>query len=181
MPASGAAPATVRNVEIREASAEDWPGIWSVMEPVVRAGETYTWDPATPQEDLRRTWLHQPGGRSRTLVAVLDGEVVGTADLHPNYGGGAASVANAGFMVAAGLQGRGIARALAERVLSDARELGFRAMVFNAVVASNTRAVALWQSLGFTILGTVPDAFLLPDGTRAGLHVMHRSLVPDGG
>jgi ribosomal protein S18 acetylase RimI-like enzyme len=162
-------------MEIRDAGAADWPGIWAVMEPVVRAGGTYTWDTDTDAATLRAKWLHEhPPGR--TVVAVLDGEVVGTAETHPNYGGGAADVANAGFMVAGHHAGQGIARALAEHVLGAARADGYRAMVFNAVVESNERAVGLWRSLGFAIVGTVPDAFRRPDGVRVGLHVMHRRL-----
>ncbi|MFD1506001.1 GNAT family N-acetyltransferase [Georgenia yuyongxinii] len=162
-------------MEIREATAADWPRIWSVMEPVVRAGETYTWDTDTDERTLRVKWLHErlPG---RTVVAMLDGEVVGTAETHPNYGGGAADVANAGFMVDGGHAGKGIARALAEHVLAAARADGYRAVVFNAVVSSNERAVGLWQSLGFSIVGTVPGAFRRPDGSYVGLHVMHRWL-----
>lgn len=178
-------------MQIKDATAKDWPGIWAVMEPIVRAGETYTWDTDASEAALRAAWLHGPAGdeagalkkaagRARTFVAVIDGEVAGTAELHPNYGGGASDVANAGFMVGAGHQGRGVARALGEHVLAAARDLGYSAMVFNAVVESNTRAVGLWQSLGFRVVGTIPGAFRRPDGERVGLHVMHRSLRADG-
>ncbi|MFH5821488.1 GNAT family N-acetyltransferase [Georgenia sp. AZ-5] len=162
-------------LEVRAATDADWPGIWAVMEPVVRAGETYTWDPGTDEATLREKWMHA-GGHGRTVVAVTHGRVVGTAELHPNYGGGAADVANAGFMVAADHAGRGVARALAAHVLDLARAYGYSAMVFNAVVASNVRAVRLWQSMGFAVVGTIPGAFRLPSGDRVGLHVMHRFL-----
>jgi len=80
-------------------------------------------------------------------------------------------------MVAPQAAGRGIGRALAEHVLEQAANAGFRAMQFNAVVESNHNAVRLWQSLGFTILTTVPGAFVHPVHGYVGLHVMHRSLV----
>ena len=64
--------------------------------------------------------------------------------------------------------GRGVGRALAERVLADARAAGYRAMQFNAVVETNTGAVALWESLGFRILATVPEAFDHPSAGPGG-------------
>lgn len=72
--------------------------------------------------------------------------------------------------------GRGAGRALGERVLDQARADGYRAMQFNAVVESNARAVALWRSLGFQVLATVPEAFDHPTAGLVGLHIMHRPL-----
>lgn len=79
-------------------------------------------------------------------------------------------------MVSGAYRGRGIARALGEHVLALARELGYRAMVYNAVVATNAHAVTLWRSLGFAVVGTIPGAFARPDGERTDLLVMHRGL-----
>ncbi|MFD8819047.1 GNAT family N-acetyltransferase, partial [Streptomyces sp. NPDC059627] len=103
------------------------------------------------------------------------GAGVGSAYLTPNYGGPAEGVANAGFMVDPDRGGQGIGRALAEHILAEARAHGYRAMVFNAVVETNP-AVALWTSLGFTILGTVPQAFDHPKHGPVGLHIMYRAL-----
>ncbi len=176
---------------VREALASDWPAIWAVMEPVVRAGETYCWDPGMDSEAGRREWLPGPDGPDPTLkvyVAVEgDGEpgatgagpgtvVLGTAQLHANRGGNGSHVANASFLVAAAAGGRGIGRALAEHVLAEARGQGYRSMQFNAVVETNTRAVALWKSLGFGIIGTVPEAFDHPGAGLTGLHIMYRRL-----
>ena len=72
--------------------------------------------------------------------------------------------------------GRGVGRALCEDSLAWARTAGFRAMVFNAVVATNVRAVRLYESLGFTVLGTVPEGFHHPVQGYVGLHLMHRAL-----
>ena len=104
------------------------------------------------------------------------GTVLGTAETHPNQGGPGAHVANAGFMVDPDHAGRGVGRALAVHVLEQARADGYRAMVFNAVVETNTGAVALWRSLGFEVLATVPEAFAHPTAGYVGLHVMHRRL-----
>ena len=114
-----------------------------------------------------------PGG---TLVAVENGQVLGAAKIIPNQQGNGAHVANGSFMVAPQARGRGVARALGEAALVFAREAGFKAMQFNAVVETNTVAVALWKKLGFDIVGTVPEAFDHPTHGLVGLHVMYRRL-----
>ncbi|MEV6587490.1 GNAT family N-acetyltransferase [Streptomyces acidicola] len=158
---------------IREATAEDWPRIWPFWHRIVAAGETYTWDPDTSEEAARALWM---APAKRVYVAEdTTGAVVGSAYLTANYGGPAAGVANAGFMVDPDHGGRGTGRALAEHVLAAAKAEGYRGMVFNAVVETNP-AVRLWTSLGFTVLGTVPDAYEHPRHGRVGLHVMYRAL-----
>lgn len=157
---------------IREASPDDWPRIWPFWHRIVAAGETYTWDPGTSEEDARALWMSPA---KRVYVVEDDGTVVASAYLTPNYGGPAARIANAGFMVDPDRAGRGIGRLLAEHVLAEARDAGYRGMVFNAVVDTNP-AVRLWSSLGFTVLGTVPDAFDHPRHGRVGLHIMYRPL-----
>jgi L-amino acid N-acyltransferase YncA len=164
--------------EIREASVRDWPGIWEILEPVIRAGETFTWDPNTTEDEARGRWFKQAPGQ--TFVAVGRGAeggiVLGTGELHANQGGGGSHVANAGYMVRADQAGRGLARALCAYSLDAARAAGFRAMQFNAVVESNVRAVAAWQAMGFEVLATIPDAFRHPRLGYVGLHVMYRKL-----
>lgn len=158
---------------IREAAAGDWPRIWPFWHRIVAAAETYTWDPDTSEEAARALWMSPA---KRVYVAEDGaGAVVGSA-FTPNYGGPAARIANAGFMVDPDCGGRGIGRALASHVLSEAEAHGYRGMVFNAVVETNP-AVKLWTSLGFTILGTVPDAFDHPRHGRVGLHIMHKALA----
>ncbi|CAL9320712.1 hypothetical protein SUDANB148_06194 [Streptomyces sp. SudanB148_2056] len=157
---------------IREARPDDWARIWPFWHRIVATGETYTWDPGTSEEDARALWMSPA---KRVYVVEDDGTVVASAYLTPNYGGPAARIANAGFMVDPDRAGRGTGRLLAEHVLAEARDAGYRGMVFNAVVETNP-AVKLWSSLGFTVLGTVPDAFDHPRHGRVGLHVMYRSL-----
>lgn len=144
------------------------------MEPIIRAGETYTWERDTTEGTAKEVWFKQPPGK--TFVAVQEGTVIGTGELHPNYGGAGGHVANAGYMVHPAHSGKGVARALCTYSLEAAREAGFRAMQFNAVVESNTRAVKAWQSLGFEVLATVPEAFNHPKDGLVGLHVMYRKL-----
>ncbi|MFR9803051.1 N-acetyltransferase family protein [Pseudonocardia sp. RS010] len=161
-------------VTVRLAGREDWSAIWPIWHRVVAAGDTYTWDPATSEDEARGLWM--PPEPAVTIVAEREDAVVGTALLKPVQPGLGDHVANAGFMVAPEQAGGGIGRALAEFTLDEARRRGYRAMQFSAVVASNVRAVRLWESLGFAVVGTVPEAFRHARDGLVGLHIMHRSL-----
>jgi L-amino acid N-acyltransferase YncA len=163
---------------IRPATAQDWPGIWAVLEPVIRAGETFTWDRDTTEAEARERWFKAAPGQ--TFVAVgrgdHDGVVLGTGELHANQGGGGSHVANAGYLVHPDHAGQGLARALCAYSLDAARAAGFRAMQFNAVVETNVRAVAAWRAMGFEVLATIPEAFRHPRLGYVGLHLMYRKL-----
>jgi L-amino acid N-acyltransferase YncA len=162
-------------MRIRDATSDDWPSIWPFMKRIVADGETFSWDRDVDEEQARQWWFPDPPGR--TVVAVDDdGTVVGTAVSGPNHDGPAAHVATASFMVDPDHAGGGVGRALGVHVLDRARADGFRAMQFNAVVESNTRAVGLWRSLGFEVLTTVPEAFNHPTDGYVGLHIMYRRL-----
>lgn len=162
-------------MRIREAVAEDWSAIWSFLREIVAAGETFCWDPNTDEAEARAMWMHRPPGRTHIAVDA-NGTIMGTAETHPNHAGPGGHVANAGFMVDPAWAGNGVGRALGEHVIAQARADGYRAMQFNAVVETNTGAVALWRSLGFEVLSTVPEAFRHPEKGYVGLHIMHRSL-----
>ena len=119
-------------------------------------------------------WVGAPPGR--TVVACEGSWLLGTAKIGPNRPGPGSHVSTASFMVASDARGRGVGRALGEYALSWARKQGYVAMQFNAVAESNHIAVRLWRSLGFLIIGTVPEAFEHPTLGRIGLHIMHRCL-----
>ncbi|MFF8312680.1 N-acetyltransferase family protein [Streptomyces lydicus] len=160
---------------IREATAADWPAIWPFFHEIVAAGETYTYPRDLDEATGREMWLLAPPGR--TVVAVDDsGTVLGTAKMNPNHMGGAAHIASASFMVDPHQGRRGVGRALGEHVLAWARAEGYRAMQFNAVVETNTGAVALWESLGFAIMTTLPEGFHHPTKGYVGLHIMYQQL-----
>jgi L-amino acid N-acyltransferase YncA len=160
---------------IREASGEDWAAIWPFLREIVAAGETYTLDRDLGEDEARAMWMLEPPGH--TVVAVdPDGAILGTAKMNPNHSGPAAHIASASFMVDPRHTGRGVGRALGEYALDWARAEGYRAMQFNAVVETNTAAVALWRSLGFELIGTLPEAFDHPEHGYVGLHIMYRRL-----
>jgi L-amino acid N-acyltransferase YncA len=159
---------------IREAEDEDWSRIWPFLKRIVAAGETYAYEPDMDEATARQFWMKDP--LSRTVVALEDGGVLGSARMYPNRAGPGSHVASASFMVDPEASGRGVGRALAEEMLSWARSTGYRAVQFNAVVETNAPAIALWESLGFEIVGTVPEAFHHPTEGFVGLHVMHLRL-----
>ena len=160
---------------VRDYDDADWPLVWPVIEEVVRAGDTFPFPTDLTEEEARSIWLENgPGGRA--TVAVDGDQVLGTAKMGRNRPGPGAHVATASYMVAAEARGRGVGRALVVDSLDWARESGYAAMQFNAVVATNTGAVKLYESLGFTVVGTVPRAHELPSGERVGLRIMHVDL-----
>jgi L-amino acid N-acyltransferase YncA len=161
-------------MRIRAYAEADWDQVLPILDEVVTAGETFPYDPAWPPEVLRDVWVERPPGQ--TVVAEADGKILGTAKTGPNRPGPGSHVASASYLVAAPARGRGVGRALVEHTLDWARRQGYAAMQFNAVVESNRAAVELYRRLGFTVVGTVPQAFAHPTLGRVGLHVMHRFL-----
>jgi L-amino acid N-acyltransferase YncA len=164
-------------MQIRDARADDWPAIWPILRRIVAAGETYTLPRDLDAALARRIWLLEPP--DRTVVAVDDDDdqtVLGSAKMNRNHLGPASHIAGASFIVAPEHSGRGVGRAMGEHVVDWARAAGYRAMQFNAVVETNTRAVGLWRSLGFEIIGTLPEGFAHPEHGYVGLHIMHRHL-----
>lgn len=156
---------------IRPASSEDEEPIWRILEPVIRAGETYPLPRDMSRDAALAYWLSP---QHEVHVAVEPDDIVGTYYLRANHAGGGAHVANCGYMVATGATGRGVARAMCAHSLARAKERGFRAMQFNFVIATNARAVRLWQTMGFSIVGRLPGAFAHPTQGFVDALVMYR-------
>jgi GNAT superfamily N-acetyltransferase len=161
-------------MQIRPFVETDWPQVWPIVRDVVRAGDTFAYDPAMSEGEAHDIWIEQLPGQ--TIVA-FDGErILGTAKMGRNRPGPGSHVATASFMVAVEARGRGVATALCRHALDWAKERGYTGMQFNAVAESNRTAIELYQRLGFRIVGTVPGAFAHPTLRRVGLHIMYREL-----
>lgn len=159
---------------IRPITDADWPAVFAFWHEIVEAGETYAFPLGLTADDARGWWVESPPGE--TVVLEEDGVVLGSAKMGPNRPGRGSHVGTASFMVSPAARGRGVGRRLGEHVVRWHREHGYRAIQFNAVVETNEAAVRLWRSLGFTVVGTVPEAFDSRTHGLVGLHVMHLSL-----
>ena len=162
-------------LQIRRARREDREAIWQIFHAVVSGGDTYVFEPNISRRKALAYWL---GPKTRCYAALSDQEIVGSYILKANQPGLGSHIANAGFMVSPSARGRGIGRAMAEHCLHEARRLGFRAMQFNFVVATNKSALRLWKDLGFTIVGTLPAAFRHSRRGFVDVYVMYRRLRP---
>jgi ribosomal protein S18 acetylase RimI-like enzyme len=158
---------------IRPAVSGDANAIWAIMEPIIRAGETYTLARDMDKESALAYWL---SAEREVFVAEDNGDIVGTYCLQANQKGGGAHVANCGYITAVSATGRGVARAMCAHSLDRARERGFRAMQFNFVISTNERAVRLWQSFGFEIVGRLPGAFRHPIQGYVDAYVLYHNL-----
>ena len=162
-------------MNIRPAAPRDADAIWSVLEPIVRAGETY----ALPRDMTREAVLAWWGAPDHEVFVAEDGAtVLGTYFVHPNQQGPGSHVANCGYATAPWASGRGIARAMCAHSLDHARSRRYRAMQFNIVVSTNAPAVHLWTSMGFQTLCRVPGAFHHPTEGYVDTLIMFRSLPP---
>ena len=141
---------------IREASANDLDAIWEIFEKFVNDGDTFAFAPGTSKEAFSNLWF---APAMKTFVAEESDHITGSYFIKPNQPGLGAHIANCGYIVHPAARGKGIGGKMCEHSLEIAKELGYRGMQFNIVVSTNTKAVALWQKLGFRIIGTIPGGF----------------------
>jgi len=159
-------------VIIRPVTPTDHEPVWQIFHEVVASSDTYAFAPDTTRDEALRLWIDVP---QATYVAVDGGAVLGTYFLKPNQPGLGNHVCNAGYMVAATARGRGLGEAMCKHSMIEARRLGFRAMQFNFVVATNP-AVRLWTKMGFATIGRLPEAFRCADASFGDALVMYRLL-----
>jgi len=160
-------------LSIRPATDSDRDAIWEILEPMIRAGETYTLPRDMSKEQALDYWF---APEKETFVLEESGAVLGTYFLKANQQGGGAHVANCGYVTAPAAQGRGVARQMCLHSLERAKQRGFRAMQFNFVVSTNERAIKLWTSLGFETVGRLPLAFEHPTLGFVDALVMYRKI-----
>ena len=160
-------------VTIRPAARADDDAIWAMLEPVIRGGETYALPRDMSREEALAYWF---APEKTVLLAEADGRPLGTYYLRPNAMGGGDHVCNCGYITAQAAQGKGIARTMLADSLDRAREAGFRAMQYNFVISTNTRAVDTWERAGFDIVGRLPGAYRHPSLGYVDALVMFRAL-----
>jgi ribosomal protein S18 acetylase RimI-like enzyme len=161
---------------IRLARDEDWPAIWPLLREVFRAGTTYAVDPQISAEAARAYWMIAPRA---TYVAETAAGIVGTYYIRTNQPGGGSHVCNCGYVAAPAARRQGLAEQMCRASQDQALALGYRAMQFNFVLASNDGALRLWHRLGFVTVGTIPEAFDHPTLGLVDAHVMHKRLGAD--
>lgn len=160
-------------MNIRPATSSDADAVWTIIEPLIRCGEVFALDRKMSGANAVEYWF---GSDKEVFVAEEQGVILGTYYLRANQAGGGAHIANAGYATLGTATGRGVARAMCRHSLDRAKERGFRAMQFNFVVSSNARAVRLWESMGFEIVGRLPGAFDHPSDGFVDALVMFRTL-----
>ncbi len=163
-------------IVIRQFEERDWDATWRILEPVFRAGDSYTFLPDISKAESHKQWIDSP---LNTFVAESEAsDILGTYFIKPNQSGLGSHVCNCGYIVSEAARGQGIASEMCEHSQQRAIALGFRAMQYNMVVAANEGAVRLWQKHGFEIIGTLPGAFKHSRLGYVDAHVMYKLLVP---
>jgi len=160
-------------IEIRKYKEEDKPQIWEIIKFVIASGDSFTLAPDAGREEMLADWT---SAEKHTFVAVNEGKVLATFYIKPNQPGLGAHIANGSYMVSPDARRMGIGRRIGEFSIAEAKRLGFHAMQFNFVVKSNEKAVRLWQSLGFEIIGEIPEAFQHKENGLTNAYIMYRKL-----
>jgi ribosomal protein S18 acetylase RimI-like enzyme len=163
---------------IRPFEEKDWPALWPLLRTTFEAGDTYAYAPQSSEAEVRAAWIAAPLETYVLVEAGRTGEVIlGTYVIKANQPGLGSHVCNCGYVVAPAAQGRGLATQLCEHSQREAVAMGFLAMQFNLVVATNQRAVRLWQHLGFAIVGTLPRAYRHQSLGLVDAFVMYKTLL----
>ena len=163
----------MEKINITPATWADEERIWALLQPVFSAGDTYAVDPLIDREAAIAYWMEAD---KTAFILSIEGQAFGTYYIRPNQPGGGAHICNCGFITAPSARGKGVARRMLEHALIEAKQQGYRAMQFNFVLASNQRALAIWQRNGFVTIGRIPQAFLHPKQGYVDALILHRSL-----
>ena len=163
----------MEKIKITPATSADEERIWALLQPVFSAGDTYAVDPLIDRDAAIAYWMEAD---KTAFILRVEGQAVGTYYIRPNQPGAGAHICNCGFITAPSARGKGIARRMLDHALIEAKQQGYRAMQFNFVLASNQRALAIWQRNGFATIGRIPQAFLHPKQGYVDALILHRSL-----
>jgi L-amino acid N-acyltransferase YncA len=160
-------------ITIRKYSEEDKERIWEIIKFVISTGDSYTYSPDSTPDETLADWC---SAEKQTYVAVSENKIVATFYIKPNQTGLGSHIANGSYMVAPEARGKSVGRKIGEFSIAEAKRLGFHALQFNFVVKSNEKAVRLWQSIGFEIIGEIPEAFRHVENGLTNAYIMYRKL-----
>ena len=147
-------------MRIRQFKTEDAKSAAEIWNSVVEDGIAFPQMETLSTEEARNFFESQ----SYTGIAEDNGDIVGLYILHPNNVGRCGHICNTSYAVKKGMRGLHIGEQLVKDSLKVGVELGFRILQFNAVVATNSHALHLYERLGFTQLGKIPQGFRMKDG-----------------
>lgn len=165
------------DVRVRRLEERDWPAVWSFMEPVIRSGASYPYAMDMDDAGARHKWLEVT--EAAYVAEDEDGNIIGSYYIAPNQPTLGAHVANCGYLVAESARGKGVATAMGRHSLEEAVRLGYRAMQFNLVVATNTASKRVWEKIGFDVVGILPGAFKHAKHGYVDAYVMYKVLVDE--
>ena len=163
----------MENFLIRELKPQDWPSVWSILQPVFAEGETYAYPTDIQSDEAQDEWVEKA---RVTFVVEANNDILGTYYLKANQPGQGSHVCNCGYVVSGKARGRGLAKAMCLHSQRTAAELGFKAMQYNLVASTNVGAVALWHKMGFATVGRLPGAFCSPSAGYVDAFVLFKQL-----
>ncbi|MDO6687060.1 MULTISPECIES: GNAT family N-acetyltransferase [unclassified Agarivorans] len=159
---------------IRAMTQADFSAFWPSFEAVIRAQQTYAFDPNMSEREAYELWCVLP---AKCFVYEENGEILASYYLKANAMGPGSHVCNCGYMVSETARGKGIARQLCLHSQQQALQLGFSAMQFNSVVSTNEAAIALWKKLGFDVIGTIPNGYQHSEQGLVDCLIMFKALA----
>ncbi len=158
---------------IRKASQNDYNQVWEIFQAVIKSEDSYVFRANTPKSDLQKHWF---ADYMETYVFEEGDKILGTYIIKANQIDLGNHIANASYMVHPEAQGKGVGRKLGEHSLEIAKSTGYLGMQFNIVISTNIAAIKLWETLGFNIIGTSPNAFKHSTMGLVDTHVMFREI-----
>ena len=160
-------------VVIRKAEDGDKAQVWKIIKSVIARGDTYVNSPESTEEEMLAYWFSP---EKHVYVAEEYGEILGTYWLKANQTGLGDHIGNGAYMVSAEAKGKGIGKMMALHSIEEGKRIGYHAIQFNFVVKSNEVAVKLWKSVGFEVIGEIPDAFRHSKLGLTNAYIMYRKL-----
>lgn len=163
-------------MRFRQIEAAEFPLIAPLMQTVLDGEDAFSL-PANASTQQQCEYFFSGLNNEVWLAETDEGEIAGAYCQRANQAGLGSHIANGSYLVNPKLNGRGIGTQLGEHSLKRAKAKGYRGIQFNFVVSTNRPAIALWQKLGFDIIGTIPGGYHYRQQRYVDAYIMFRSLV----